>query len=434
MKRSMLHVRRPSDRLKGYWPLFLAAAAAIAWVVIGAGGAAYTAPSPGSALYAAAGAELTHYDVQIDPPALVKKQSVMLPGDVQYAWAHPSNRYLYVTWSGGPKEHPNGLTTFRIDPASGALQAHGPPTFLKARSIHITVDRSGRHLLVAYNTPSSLSVHRLAADGAIAAEVPQPAGLDFGIYAHQVRVHDADGTVVLVTRGNMPSRGRPENPGALKIFGFKDGVLGNRGSVAPGGGYGFQPRDVDFHPSGKWLFASLEPQNRLHVYRQAADGMLGDQPIFVKESLPMPAPVRSEFYQRSGAVHVHPNGRYVYQAQRATDAIDGPGTGGWGSGTNAIGVFAIDQASGEPTLIQTADTHGVVPRTFALDPTNTVLIAGNQDRVEIKDGSSPTMTLLPSLALFRVLPNGKLDYLRRYEVETKGDTALFWIGIVPLSK
>ncbi len=38
----------------------------------------------------------------------------------------------------------------------------------------------------------------------------------------------------LRSRGNDPAGGKPEDPGALKVFTFKDGQLTNRASVAPG--------------------------------------------------------------------------------------------------------------------------------------------------------------------------------------------------------
>jgi 6-phosphogluconolactonase (cycloisomerase 2 family) len=385
-----------------------------------------------SVLYAGAGPELIRYEVQPDSPALVRRESVVLPGNVQYAWPHPSRRFLYVTWSNGPREHPNGVTAFAIDPSSGALKAHGAPVFIKARSIHLTTDVDGTHLLVAYNVPSGVSVHSLAADGTLGAEIPQR-GLDTGVYAHQVRVHPANGMVILITRGNVAEEGKAEDPGALKLFTYKDGMLTNRASVAPGKGFGFQPRHLDFHPSGKWVYVSLEPQNTLQVYREEPDGTLGSDPLFVKDSLPFPISSRPGLYQRSGTVHVHPNGRFVYQADRATDTSDGRGTGPWGGGTNAIGVFAIDQATGEPTLIQNAETHGIVPRTFALDASARLLVAANQNRQEVRDGENVAM-LLPSLALFRVLPNGKLDYVRKYEIESAKNSSLFWMGIVPLAR
>ncbi len=386
-----------------------------------------------SALYAAAGTELTHYDVQVDPPALLKRGAVDLPGNVQYAWPHPSGRFLYVAWSNGPPDQPHGLSTLAIDEQSGALAPLGMAVALRARSIHLTTDVDGTHVLVAYNAPSGVTVHALAGDGTVADEVVQPADLDRGVYAHQVRVHPSNRSVILVTRGNVAEAGKAEDPGALKIYDYRNGVLTNRASIAPAGGFGFQPRHVDFHPSGKWLFVSLEPQNTLQVFRELGGGLLGDRPIFTKASLPAPPVHREGLYQRSGTVHTHPNGRFIYQANRATDTADGPGTGAWGSGTNAIAVFSIDATTGEPALIQNAETHGIVPRTFSLDSTGRILVAANQNRHEMR-GAAESDTLPSSLALFRVLPNGKLDYQRKYDVETRGNATLFWMGIVARSR
>ena len=74
--------------------------------------------------------------------------------------------------------------------------------------------------------------------------------------------------VILVTRGNGPSGTKPEDPGALKIFSYTDGLLMNRASIAPGGGLNFQPRHLDFHPSKPWVFVSLERQNKIEVYEK----------------------------------------------------------------------------------------------------------------------------------------------------------------------
>src|SRR6478735_4197053 len=122
----------------------------------------------------------------------------------------------------------------------------------------------------------------LGKDGTILTQVKQPGSLDFGIYAHQVRVDPSDKTVILVTRGNGPAGGKPEDPGALKVFGYKDGILTNRASIAPNRGFGFQPRHLDFHPSRPWVFVTLERQNKLQVYQREPDGNLGSAPLFTK--------------------------------------------------------------------------------------------------------------------------------------------------------
>src|SRR6202020_2978067 len=53
--------------------------------------------------YSAVGPELTAYSVDGDNVALSKQGTVSTAANIQYAWPHPSKRYLYVvSSSGGP--------------------------------------------------------------------------------------------------------------------------------------------------------------------------------------------------------------------------------------------------------------------------------------------------------------------------------------------
>ena len=84
-------------------------------------------PAGKVALYANVGADLTHYDVDVDGMTLTPRETVKLPASVQYAWPHASRRYLYVASSNtvpgsstvGTEHH---VTAFAIDPATGALK------------------------------------------------------------------------------------------------------------------------------------------------------------------------------------------------------------------------------------------------------------------------------------------------------------------------
>src|SRR5438552_9856794 len=146
-----------------------------------------------SAFYSGVGGQLTHFEVDFDAAALAKRAAVTLPGGIQYAWPHPSRRYLYVATSSGgvgiapvPGYPPNlhCLSAFRVSPL-GELAPHGEPVRLRQRPVHLSVDRAGEHVLVAYNFPSGISVHKIKGDGNIADEVKQPADLEMGIYFHQ---------------------------------------------------------------------------------------------------------------------------------------------------------------------------------------------------------------------------------------------------------
>jgi 6-phosphogluconolactonase len=399
------------------------------------------------ALYASVGAEFTQYDVDLATAALTKRATVTLPANVQYVWPHPSQKFLYVAWSNGgptgagtarpPSGSQHGITAFRIDPASGALHPLGQPLALAWRPIHISVDPAGTHVLVAYNEPSGVTVHRLNSDGTIGGQVKQAAGLDIGIYAHQIRVDPSGRMAILVTRGNGPTSTKPEDPGAVKVFGYKDGVLTNRLSIAPNGGFNFQPRHLDFHPAQPWIFLSLERQSKIQVYRKLGNETVDPVALFTKDSLRDPSHPHPG--QAASTIHVHPNGRFVYQGNRASGTVDIAGQPVLAGGENTIAVWDIDTKTGEPTLIQNIDTHGVSPRTFALDPAGRILVAANQVPFLVGDETNPAqinpakVSRVPaSLAVYRVGADGKLDFVRKYDLEATDSHSLFWMGLVAL--
>ncbi len=204
------------------------------------------------ALYASVGADLTHYDVDVDAAALIRRGTVTLPASVQYAWPHASRRVLYVASSntaagpGVPPGNAHHATAFRIE-VSGALVRHGNPIALPSRPIHLTSDIPSEHVLVAFNIPSAIRVYRINGDATLGEEVKQREPIDAGIYAHQVRVDANNRMAILVTRGNDAAGGKPEDPGAVKVFSYKGGLLTKEVSIAPNGGYGFGPRHLDFH-------------------------------------------------------------------------------------------------------------------------------------------------------------------------------------------
>jgi 6-phosphogluconolactonase len=268
-------------------------------------------------------------------------------------------------------------------------------------------------------------VHRIKPDGAVGEPVPQPK-LDVGIFAHQILPTPGNRNVILVVRGNNAEPNKPEDPGALKVYGFSNGVLSDMASVQPGTGLGFGPRHVDFHPTQPWVFVSVERQSELYVYRLQPDGNLSRDPLFVKSALVEPRNVRRA--QAAGAIHVHPNGQFVYLTNRNSATTEKDGRKVFAGGENNVAVFAIDPASGEPTLIQNADAHTNHLRTFAIDPTGRLMIAASVAPMNMPDGS----TLSAGLVLYRIGPDGKLTFVHKYDVDP-GKFLQFWSGIVTLA-
>ena len=384
------------------------------------------------ALYANVGADLTHYDVDVAGAELIKQATVALPAGVQYAWPHVSRRYLYVATSSsapgygtaGTEHH---VTAFSIDPASGALTPHGAPIRLPARPIHISTDIPSQYILVAFNNPSAVRVYRINKDFAPGEEVKQPGPIDAGIFAHQVRVTPDNRLAILVTRGNEATPTKPEDPGALKVFEYKDGGLTNEVSIAPNGGKEFGPRHLDFHPSKPWMYVSIETQNKMYLFRMD-DGRINPDIAYRAETLAEPNNIRAR--QAAGTVHVHPNGRFVYGANRAEATTEFQGKPVFKGGENSIVVYSIDQSTGEPTPIQHIETQKIHPRTFHIDPSGRLLVAQHNLPVNVRDGDA-IKTVPAGLSVFRIGDDGKLIFVRTYDVDV-GDKTMFWMGMVPL--
>src|SRR5215472_12483547 len=304
-------------------------------------------PTQKVALYANVGADLTHYDVDVAGAELTKRATVTLPAGVQYAWPHASRRYLYVATSSsasgygaaGTEHH---VTAFRIDPGTGALAPHGAPIRLPTRPIHMTTDIPSRNILVAFNNPSALHVYCINDDFSPGEEVKQPGPIDAGIFAHQVRVSPDNRLAILVTRGNEGTPTKAEDPGALKVFDYKDGVLTNEVSIAPNGGKEFGPRHLDFHLTRPWMYVSIETQNKMYMFRME-EGTISPDIAYHAETLAEPQNIRAR--QAAGTVHVHPNGHFVYGANRAQATIEFQGKQVFKGGENSIVVYKIEQTT-----------------------------------------------------------------------------------------
>jgi 6-phosphogluconolactonase len=374
--------------------------------------------------YASAGAQLSLYQVDDRNLSLARDSTVTLPAAMQYGWSHPSGQFLYAAYSnraGSNIGDTNGVSAFRIDSKTGRLRPAGRGLELSSRPINITVDAKGAYLLVAYNDPSGVTVHPIDLDGSPGAAIRQGASIDAGVYAHQVRVAPSNRSVILVTRGNDATSAKPEDPGAIKVFEFRGGQLSDEQSIAPGNGFGFGPRHVDFHPSKPWMYVSMERENQLQVFG-LQDGRLTLQSLFAKTTLLDPANVHTS--QVVGPIHFSHDGKFVYLANRADRTVDFQGKKVFAGGENNMAVFRVDQTTGNPTLIQNIDTQAFHARTFSIHPDGGMLVAASIAPMFVRDGEQ-VKQIPAALSVFRVKSDGRLTFVHKYEMEI-GLGLSFW--------
>jgi 6-phosphogluconolactonase len=384
-------------------------------------------------LYAATGRTMSWFGVDIAGATLARRGAVTLPATVHHAATDPARRVLYVGWSDVARGSPgttHGVSAFAIDPESGALTPVGTQRALPSRPVFVTTDRSGAQLFVAENEPSALTQFPLERDGAIGAAVIPSAPHDVGLYAHQVRVDPSNQSVHVVARGYGKTATQAERRGALFVLGLDDGAVSPRASLDGGrSDDGFQPRNLDYHPTLPLAYLVLEVQNELQVHRRAANGMLTPQPEHVASTLG--APPVAGIDQRAGVVVVHPGGRYAYVANRSIGTAGVEGTAVFDGAENSIAVFRLDEATGAPTLIQRAQSAGYEPRTMSLDGRGRMLAVGNLAPMLTRD-QDRVVRVAPNIALFRVGDDGRLTLARTHDIETRPGETLGWTGLVTI--
>ena len=119
-----------------------------------------------------------------------------------------------------------------------------------------------------------------------------------------------------------------------------------------------------------------------------------------------------------------------YGANRADTTAEFEGKKVFIGGENTIATYMINQETGEPTLIDHTETHGIHCRTFHIDPSGRLLVAAHIRPLLVREGAN--VHQVPAcLSVLRIGNDGKLDFVRKYDVDV-GNNTMFWMGMVQL--
>ncbi len=309
---------------------------------------------------------------------------------------HPNHRFLYSVsedpLSLGPAlDKASFVSAFAIDPGQGDLRLLNTLPTAGTSTCYLSLDQSGKYVLLANYGDGSVTVLRLKADGSLGEQTAfirfTGHGVDpsyqLGPHAHSIDVSPDNRFVVVSDLGTDKVR--------LLRFDADSGKLTPNDppdlDVRPVAG---GPRHFTFAPDGKHGYLVSEMSGIVTVYEwDAARGLLKE----VQAVHTMPADYN--LYQgaslvnpyRSAEVAVHPNGRYLYESNRGPDTI---------------GVYAVNAVDGKLSRIQEVSSRGLTPRQFAIDPTGKYLLAANQitDSVSIfriEDGTGRILALRSAL-------------------------------------
>jgi 6-phosphogluconolactonase len=272
---------------------------------------------------------------------------------------HPSRRFLYavneINEFGG--ESTGAASAFAIDPDTHDLTPLNQQATHGTGPCHLTVNATGKFLLVANYQSGSFCVLPIAEDGSLspASCVIQHEGGSVnpnrqqGPHAHSINL-DWDNRFAVAADLGIDEV-------VMYRLDLQSGKLVRDSSVkaAPGAG----PRHFDFHPNGQFGYLINELGNTITAYAYyPINGRLGEI-----ESVPT-LPKDWQGANTTADIHVSPPGRFVYGSNRGHDSIV---------------IYAIDEATGRLSYVGHQSTQGQKPRNFAIDPSGTYLLAANQD-------------------------------------------------------
>jgi 6-phosphogluconolactonase len=287
---------------------------------------------------------------------------------------HPSGRFLYAINEVDSFEGRTGAASaFAVGP-DGKLSLLNQSSTRGPGPCYISLDRAGKHALVANYGGGSVAVLPVAADGKLGTATAfvqheTLAGADAQRpkrpHGHSIDLEPA-GRFALVA-----------DLGLDRIYVYR---LGADGALTPADppftatDAGAGPRHIAIHPSGRHAYVLQEKHMTVDTYAlDAARGVLTHKQKV--SSLPEGVAVAPGF---SGAeILLHPTGRFLYASNRGHDTI---------------AVFAVDEAQGTVKPVEHVAMGGKIPRGFGIDPTGRWLIAGNQrsDSVSVFRIDPPT--------------------------------------------
>ncbi|MGZ3473792.1 MAG: lactonase family protein [Polyangiales bacterium] len=328
---------------------------------------AETAPPPMTTPYVYVGegnGQIEQFAWDAKTGTLTKKASFGGSSNPSFLAVDPSTRYLFAV-----DEDASRVVAYSIAKGTGALTKLNDVDSGGGGPAYVSVDATGKSVLVANYGGGTVSVFPIQADGKLGAKSDGDAP---GDKAHSFLAGPTNAFAYAPTLGaNVVAQYALDAAGGTitPLTPAKVTFPANTG-----------PRHMAFHPSGKFAFVIGETASTMSSLALGADGKLAIQQTL--STLP------SGFSgTNTGAdVHVHSSGKFLYGSNRGHDSI---------------AVFDIG-ADGKLSLKANTKTDGNTPRNFHLDPGGQVMLVANQTSktvVTFSIAADGTLTKLKSISV-----------------------------------
>jgi 6-phosphogluconolactonase len=269
---------------------------------------------------------------------------------------------------------PSGtVSSFLVNPATGALKPINQVTSAGAGPCYISVDATGHSAFVANYAGSSISTYSIRPDGSLSEPVVRIDYKDrkFGTrgpnasrqdvpHPHSVHLSPDDRFLLVNDLGSDEITVFPVDAMTARL-----GQPALFSNDRPGSG----PRHIAFHPNGRWLYSINELDSTIDHFLWATTSSRTDPKgllINTDSQIKTIAPDFPAAKNTAAELAIASDGNFLYASNRGEDSLV---------------VFSIGPTDGALTLVQRTSCGGKTPRHFALSPEGEGrwLLCGNQD-------------------------------------------------------
>ena len=301
----------------------------------------------------------------------------------------PDQKFVYSV----AETSDGSVTAYSFDKKSGNLIKLNAQSSGGADPCHVSIDKTGKWVLVGNYSGGNLSILPVNADGSLGK-------------ASQTINHEGKG----------PNAGRQEKPhvhsvniapnnrdifvpdlGIDKIVTYsldaKNGKLleGKPAftKVADGSG----PRHFTVHPNGKFAYVIQELSSTVTAFNYTSGKLTPIQTITT---------LAKDFKDKNKSfcadIHISPDGKFLYGSNRFVDAGNKNGVFAPTNMIDTIVMYGIDQKTGKLTYIGNEPVLGKIPRNFMITPNGKFVLVANQetDNITIFKRDAKTGKLTPT--------------------------------------
>ncbi|MDQ0060435.1 lactonase family protein [Paenibacillus harenae] len=280
--------------------------------------------------------------------------------NASYLALHPQGGKLYAVSETESTDGAVGgaVIAYGIDPVTGGLLGQTSKALSHgAHPCYISLDATGKSVFVANYTGGNVALLPLNAEGELAgtASVADDEG-ELGPNAARQDAPHAHSIVPIPGTAYVCVADLGIDEILVYRYDGKNGTLTKHSSCAVHRGAG--PRHLVFHAELPLAYVMNELDSTIATLQVNAEkGTLKE----IRSVSALPEGFGA--YNDAADIHLAPSGRFLYSSNRGHDSI---------------AVFAVDQSSGELTLVQHIGSGGQSPRNFALSPDGSYLLAANQ--------------------------------------------------------